>query len=385
MAEPIVLPLNDFERLTLFFPIKVVNGFVTCDFQLGCYACHFCLNRRYPDWQRMLETRRIYRNSMQVDQAADLLKKVRALTEARVTLKFGHDTDMSLEEAEAQALFQLMPVDQPIAFMRRGKLLPKYKEFYMHPWPNLMVELTLTPRSRQLRYHTDPFKVLKSFEGVQANVFYTVGPICEDNFEEAKAILRAIPPGKMVWVRELISKNIPGYSVEDVKKYRGDELRAYAGEIGHPVVHYINCVVRSGVGLGFHKRGEFVSEPNPWQLHFCEVCPAKEVCQVEITEEDALHRMETALADLNLTLAQPIRKFGHKSYEIFVNEEVNFGDECYLREKTTLKIDLYKVGRKTGTSLSPDIATRWKASQFFPVDEVLQLARESYQLAFSEH
>ena len=68
-----------------------------------------------------------------------------------------------------------------------------------------------------------------------------------------------------------------------------------------------------------------------------------------------------------------------------MNEEVNFGDECYLREKTTLKIDLYKIGRKTGTSLSPEIAARWKATHFFPVDEVLQLARESYQLAFAEH
>ena len=60
MAEPVVLPEDEIERLSLFFPIKVVNGFVTCDFQLGCYCCKFCLNRRYPDWQRLLQKRKVY-------------------------------------------------------------------------------------------------------------------------------------------------------------------------------------------------------------------------------------------------------------------------------------------------------------------------------------
>ena len=126
MAKIAIQPQNEIERLSLFFPIKVVNGFVTCDFKLGCYCCKFCLNRRYPDWNRMLETHKVYRNTLTVERAADLLKQVKAFTQAKVTLKIGHDTDMSLEEVEAQRLCEILPRDQPIIFMRRGKLLPEH-------------------------------------------------------------------------------------------------------------------------------------------------------------------------------------------------------------------------------------------------------------------
>jgi hypothetical protein len=385
MAEAVVQPYDEIGRYSMFFPIKVVNGFVACDFMLGCYCCKFCLNRRYPDWHRLLEAKKVYRNSMQVAQAAGLLKKTKALTHARVTLKFGHDTDMSLEESEVQQLYKLMPADHPIVFMRRGRLMPEHRPFYMQARPNLLVELTLTPRSKFLEYKINPFPILDSFKDVACNMFYTVGPVCEDNYEEAREIIRAIPTGSNVWVRELIVKDIPKITGANKLDYHGEELRKFALERGHIVVSYLNCVVRAGVGLGFHKRGEFDSEPNTWQLQWAaQHCQVIEQCSFEETEEQERSRIHPALDDLGLTLARPLKKFAHKSYAVLTNEEVNFGDDCYLRELTSLKIDLWKEGMKTGTALTQSIAARWKEVDFFPVDEMIELARDSYALAFPE-
>lgn len=384
MAEPVVQPYDEIGRYSMFFPIKVVNGFVTCDFMLGCYCCKFCLNRRYPDWHRLLEAKKVYRNPLQVEQAASLLKKVKALTHARVTLKIGHDTDMSLEERETQQLFGLLPSDQPVVFMRRGRILPEHRAFYMKAYPNLLVELTVTPRSQFLEYQIDPFPILESFRDVACNMFYTVGPVCEDNLDEAREILRSIPAGSKVWVRDLIIKDIPEMSSVNRSGFRSEGLREFARNQGHFVVSYLNCVVRAQVGLSFHKRGEFVSEPNTWQLQWSQLCKVRKQCSLEEPEEQERTRIQSALAEIGLTLSEPLRKFAHKSFAVVVNEEVNFGDECYLRELTGLKIDLWKEGRKTGTALSQSIAARWKEYSFFPVDEMLELGRESCRIAFPE-
>jgi hypothetical protein len=149
------------------------------------------------------------------------------------------------------------------------------------------------------------------------------------------------------------------------------------------VVSYLNCVVRAELGLNFHKRGEFVSEPNTWQMKWSAFCNVHESCSLEQPEEVERAAIQAALADLGLTLAQPLRKFAHKSYAVVTNEEVNFGDECYLRELASLKIDLWKDGHKTGTALSSAIAARWRAYNFFPVDEVLELAKESCAMALA--
>ena len=383
MAEAVVQPEDEFGRYSLFFPIKVVNGFVTCDFVLGCYCCKFCLNRRYPDWQRLLEMGRIYRNPLGVARAAELLGRVKALTRARVTLKLGHDTDMSLEESEAQELVARLPASVAVVFMRRGRLLPAQRPFYLQARPNLLMEVTLTPRSAALAYAKDPFEILDSFRGIACRTFFTIGPVCGDNLDEARAIIGCLPAKSQVWVRELIVKDIPNLPGGSGLSASGEELRRYAQEQGHTVISYLNCVARAGVGLGFHKRGEFVSEPNTWQLAWCERCPSRDACVPEQPEEEERARIQSILPELGLSLARPVHKFGHKSYQVVCAEEVNFGDEAYLRELSGLKIDLWQEGRKTGTALTRSIAARWQEVDFFPVAEMLELARESYELAFA--
>ncbi len=379
MVRDAVSPRDDLERMSLFFPIKVVNGFVSCDFMLGCYCCRFCLNRRYPDWHAMLETRKVYRNALSVERAAALLSQVKAFTRARVTLKVGHDTDMSLEEPQAQALTDLLPADHPIVFMRRGALPSKHRAWYQRARPNLLMKLTLTPRSPFLDATADPFAILDSFRGIAQPMFFAIGPVIDENLEEARAVVRALPPGSRLWVRDLITKDIPRFDkTVRVAEPPGESLRRYAVEQGHHIVHYLNCLVRAELGLPFHKRGEFVSEPNPWQVRWSQHCKVLGRCGAEVPEDEARERIDDALGDLDLTLDRPVERFGHKSYRVTVREDVNFGDECYLRELTSLKCDLERLGRKTGTALSASIADRWRNTHFFPVDEVLELARESY-------
>jgi hypothetical protein len=383
MVREAVQPVHDTERLSLFLPLKVVNGFVTCDFILGCYCCRFCLNRRYPDWHALLERQRVYRNTLETGQAAALLMRIKAFTQGKVTLKIGHDTDMSLEEKEAQELISLLPGDQPIVFMRRGKLLPEHRAFYMKRRENLLMKVTLTPRSKYLDCSTDPYEILESFKGLKCNLFFAVGPVCHDNQEEARSILRALPRGSRLWVRDLIVKDVPRYDgpLSSLWAPAAEHLRRFAVEQGHTIVHYLNCIVRAELGLSFHKRGEFVSEPNPWQIRWCDRCKVLNTCGRTVAHRDALDRIEATLDQLGLTLAAAPRRFGHKSYRVIVNEDVNFGDECYLRETTGLKTDLVLPGRKTGTALSQDIVDRWRRHEFFPVDEVLALARDSYEIA----
>ncbi len=381
MVKDAVLPDEELERLSLFLPIKVVNGFVSCDFMLGCYCCRFCLNRRYPDWNAMLDTGRVYRNGLDVQRALELLPRIKAFSRARVTLKVGHDTDMSLEEPQAQALVRGLPSDHPIVFMRRGRLPAAHRSFYMRNRPNLLMKLTLTPRSAFLRTEDDPFAILDSFRGIAQDMFFAVGPVCHDNQREAERIIRALPPGSRLWVRELIVKDVPGYdAAPPAGDCGGERLRLLARQQGHQVVNYLNCIVRSGLGLGFHKYGEFVSEPNAWQVDWSQGCASRHLCGAPVGEEEARARIDGALDELGLELelAQPVRKFGYKCYEVTVRQDVCFGDECYLRERSGLKTDLARQGRKTGTALSASIAQRWRERELFPVDELLDLARESY-------
>lgn len=355
---------------------------MTCDFILGCYCCKFCLNRRYPDWNRLLDKKIVFRNGLDVFCAAALLPRVKAFSSAKVTLKIGHDTDMSLEETETQQLFGLIPGDHPVIFMRRGKLLPEFRPFYTIQRDNLLVKVTLTPRSEYLEAKADPFEVLESFDGVRANMFYYIGPICHDNFDEAREIIRCLPAKSSVWVKELIDKGSPYYDRGQLHAdFRCNELRSYAADLGHPVFDYLNCVVRANVGLGFHKRGEFVSEPNPWQLKWCEQCRVLSQCDSTMSEEEERGRIDATLRDIGLTLKEKPEHFGHKSYRVLVNQDVNFGDECYIREKTSLKVDVNSPGRKTGTSLSASIIDRWRAYDFYPVDELMDIARESFGIA----
>jgi hypothetical protein len=361
----------------------VVNGFVTCDFQLGCYCCKFCLNRRYPDWNELLKQNRIIRNPLGIPQAARLLFKVKAFTQAKATLKIGHDTDMSLEEEQAQELYTLVPADHPVVWMRRGKLLPAYRDFYMKERRNLLVKVTLTPRSGFLEVDRDPFEVLNSFGGVRCAMVYFVGPVCRDNLDEAREIVAALPAGAPVWVKELIVKDSPYFKASaDPVTARVEELRRFAAESGHPVADYLNCLVRAEVGLPFHKRGEFVSEPNEWELLKCRNCRTLSACDVRLTETQERKRIRAALDDIGVTEYQRPEKFGYKSFRVIVKEDVNFGDECYVREKACLKVDLCSPGRKTGTSLTASIVDRWRRKDFFPVDELMDLARESYRIAF---
>ena len=90
------------------------------------------------------------------------------------------------------------------------------------------MKLTLTPRSEYLDCRIDPFEILHSFKGIICNMFYAIGPICDDNYDEAKEIIRVLPMGSRLWIRELIVKDIPDYGSASHIDYRGEELREFA-------------------------------------------------------------------------------------------------------------------------------------------------------------
>jgi len=327
----------------------------------------------------MLNTGKVFRNTLTPECAARLLLKCQSITKAKVTLKLGHDTDMSLEEPEAQELFLRMPSEHPVVFMRRGKLQNEYKSFYSKKYNNLLVQVTLTPRSSSIDYTNNPFEILDTFREVKTNMFYVIAPVCLDNIDESKKIISELPAESYVSIKLLTTKNIPGMTgIPEPGAELYDELCSFAEAKGHYVVSYLNCVVRSRLRLPFHKCGEFVSEHNIWQLKWSRNCPVRSACASKINVNSAERKINSALSDLQLTLAEPIKKRAYKTYNVVVNEDVNFGDEAYIRELTNLKVDLIKTGRKTGSSLSESIFNRWIKIGFFPVAEVHQLGKECY-------
>lgn len=377
MARTVEKPENYFERVSMFLPIKLVNGFISCDFIVGCYCCKFCLNRRYADWNRMLDTGKVFHNSFTPELAVKYLSGMKSFSEGKITLKFGHDTDMSLEEEKVQNTFKLIPATYPVVFMRRGKILQQHQEFYMKNYDNLLVCLTITPRSKFLEYSSDPYEIIDSFRDIKSSVFYTVGPVCQDNLDEAKKIIDYLPEKSYMIVRELIVKDIPNFP-NDKNIISCERLREYSDSKGFNVMSYLNCQVRSKIGLPFHKHGEFISEPNIWQNKWCNVCDSKILCGEKLTDDEEKARILRVLNELNLTLDGEIQKKCYKSYLVCVNEDVSFGDESYIREKACLKVDLVKMGRKTGSAISKSIYERWKKIEFLPIDDLYKEAEEIF-------
>ena len=103
MARNVESVQGAYENLSLLAPVKLTNGFVTADNLLGCPCfCKFCLNRRYPLWQRFFEKKKIYPNTLTVDKALSIFQRTKCITEARMTIKIGADTDQSCEEQFSQ-------------------------------------------------------------------------------------------------------------------------------------------------------------------------------------------------------------------------------------------------------------------------------------------
>ena len=377
MARNIEKPEDYFERISMFLPMKLVNGFISCDFMIGCYCCKFCLNRRYADWNQMLDTGKVFPNSMTPELAVKYLSAFKSFAEGKVTLKFGHDTDMSLEEENTQTMFSFLPSDYPVVFMRRGKLLDRFKDFYMVDYDNLLICLTVTPRSKFLQYHSNPYEIVDSFRDTKTSMFYTIGPVTQDNVDEAKRIIDYLPSGSYMIVRELILKDIPGFP-NDKNIVSCEKLREYASSKGFKVMSYLNCLVRSKLGLPFHKHGEFISEPNIWQNEWCSICNSKHLCGEKLRDEEEKDRILRILKELGLTLAEDIQKKCYKTYLVNVNEDVSFGDESYVREKACLKVDLAKQGRKTGSAISKSIYNRWKMIGFLPIDDLYKEAKQVF-------
>ncbi len=262
--------------------------------------------------------------------------------------------------------------------MRRGKLLEQFKDFYMTNYDNLLVCLTVTPRSEFLEYHTDPYEIIDSFRDIKSSVFYTIGPVTQDNIDEAKSLIDYLPSKSYMIVRELILKDIPNFP-NNKNIVSCEKLRKYATSKGFNVMSYLNCLVRSRLGLPFHKHGEFISEPNVWQDKWCAVCDSRNLCGENLTDDEEKDKILKVLKELNLTLKSEIQKKCYKTYLVNVNEDVSFGDESYIREKACLKVDLSKKGRKTGSAISKSIYERWSKVGFLPIDALYEEAEKIFR------
>ena len=322
-------PLPTAERAALLelFPIKLVGGFITVDQHVGCVGCRFCLSRRHPLWQQVYASGYHAGHGFESPaQAAALLGSMRPLSEARVPVRFGHNTDSHYQWDFGAALFRQLPAESPFIFMTRFPV-PEAQRRWIDGQPNLLVKVTITPPSRALAVQTDVAAILESIAALpRQNLYLLVGPLVPDNLAGAAAVLDALPPGTWADVKRLTRAGIP--PVRDLAIPTGEalaELRRRAVRRGLVMTDFFGCLTRRALGRTFYKYDAAVG----YIGDTCATCPRESECARVPAREAAQAAARDLAASIGLTLGA-VRWDGPRTARFQCAEPSSRGDETFL-------------------------------------------------------
>ena len=366
---------GELDRATLLelFPIKLVGGFVTVDQHVGCVGCAFCLSRRHPVWGRAFEAG--YHADGAFDspeEALALLLRMRSVTEARVPVRFGHNTDSRFQWDFGAALYRQLPSMSPFIFMTRFPVPARHRSL-LAGQPNLLVKVTITPPSRALDVRTDVDAILASVKGLpQENLYFLVGPVVADNVAGAAAVIDALPPGAWGDVKELTRSGIPGMS-EVAAPAAGalDGLRTRAAGRGLTMTDWFGCRMRRAIGRPFYK----IDDGGGYMGLVCRACPQDALCT---SPREVDEGVRAAARSIGLTLGAAERQGAHTtSYRC--EEPSSRGDETYLSELLDHRVLLSSVpeGSQGGSFslVDPRVLARWERTGMLPSSDLEGRAR----------
>lgn len=353
--------MNDISE---FYPIKISPGFITIAFHLGCIGCNFC-SVRYGNLRDVLFSGKINRKyPVSPRELYKLLEGMPSFSKARIPIRIGNDTDFKFESRETEKFVSLLPNDYPVIILTRFPVPIRYKHIFNRN--NVLLKITITPKSDYLDCPDNYKAILKSLEGINSEVMVTIGPVDASNYDKACSLIKKIPNKRnfSVYIKRLNDEFHPSLkTIPQISSDQEQSLKVLVIENGFRHLSQLTCPLSNRLNFA-HKR---VSDVPESERKYCTSCSVFDVCYSDdILDEDELRFL---LKDLGLQLTVPPVKTGFKSYLITVDNPTAFGDEAYLSEMLKRKIKISNT--KDGTnryqySSSIEVMKRWQEVSFFP-------------------
>jgi hypothetical protein len=366
-----------------FYPIKPVGAFIAADFIAGCkFDCSFCISKRHPSREALFRRKWIISNEVTPGKMHQWLKQMPSF-QAGVQLRIGHDTDAGLQFEKSAELIELIDPNHSITYLTRKPFNAEETGFFGTYRENLLMKLTATPKSRSLGVHRDPLRLVRSAERVDPRMLYwVVGPLVADNYEDCVKILEALPEGSSLFLKELNYAGLP--HLGGVPPLSGDNysrLEDFALKRGHIITEWFCKSGLARIGRGFFDVDKLTQQyhaaKKERELEYCRNCGSNSACHSELDLTRFNEQLAKNLKFLGLTLLQPPKRTGARSFEIKVDEPSSRGEETFLNhvmdQPVSININTREEGRSQGGSfcnVDRRVLKRWYESGFLPVTEL---------------
>lgn len=370
-----------------FYPLKPIGAFISVDFIVGCsFNCSFCISKRHPSRSEL------YCEGLLLDSRVSPRKMFSWLQslpsyQAGVQVRIGHDTDAGLEFEKAAELIELVDPSRSIVYLTRKPFTGPEVDFFKTHRRNLLLKLTATPRSESLGVARNPLNLVRSAETLDPRMLYwVVGPLVRDSYEDAVGIIRSLPEGSSLFLKRLNTAGLP--QLESVPAMADREyslLEELAIARGHLVTEWFCRSSVSRIGRGFFDVDKILSQPDAAKREreraLCTDCPSREICHGPLDIGAFDRQLRKHLQLLGLTpVAEPVRT-GTRSFLVTVEEPSSRGEETYLNHAldppVSITLSTREQGRSQGGSfgnVDPRALKRWYENGFLPVTELNTVA-----------
>jgi hypothetical protein len=296
-----------------------------------------------------------------------LLTRLPSFARAQIPLRIGNDSDFVFQREVAGELIRGLPPNYPVVVLTRFPV--ENGDLELLSPRNVLLKITVTPRSRYLDAPADPYRVLESVSGFSGNLLITVGPLVADNTSEAGALIRAISNSRnpAVYLKPLDKEGLPSLSaIPEVNDSDVRELEQIVVSHGYRLNSFLLCLL-------FHhfQREDPRSVDIPKrELRYCFDCGSRGSCWVDHDIPD--QRFSDIASHLGLQVGG-VERTAFRTYRVAVDAPAAYGDEAYFSYMLGRKVRLSTTtaGTLGHTVLaSPDVLSRWSRSKFFVASEV---------------
>ena len=370
-----------------YYPIKLIGAFISLDFIVGCaFNCSFCISKRHPSRKELFERGLIIDNRVSPKKMYHWLKSLPSY-QAGVQIRIGHDTDAGLEFEKSSQLIDLIDNDHSITYLTRKPFTERERDFFTGYRRNLLLKLTTTPRSESLSITRDSLALVHSAEPIDNKMLYwVVGPLVNDNQEDTERILKTLPKGSRLFLKNLNYYGLPHLDqVKPLAEQDYKRLEQVALDQGHIVTEWF-CDSLARVNRGFFDVDKIEQQldlpKKEKELAYCKSCSSYPICYAPLDIKKFRDQLDKHLEFLGLHLLDEPRRTGKRSFEIKVAEPSSRGEETYLnrviRQPVSININTRERGRSQGGSfcnIDREVLKRWYQTGFFPVTELNNVAK----------
>lgn len=363
-------------------PVRLIGGFICVDTHVGCAACSFCLNRRYPALRRVLE------EAVQLDHAAlgvppeRVLEWIVALPSyrrARVPLRIGCASDLAFEKPGALAIAGGIDVRHPALLMTRFAISPSVTQL-LERRENLLLHLTLTPAvPGVLEGPGDLAEVIRSVAKVPPERLYVMlGPLVRGSAPAVARILPLLPPGAAVGFKSLKTDGLsPAAGAIPLSPDELASLARSAAAAGLVHLPLAGCRVRRSLGIPFFRYRRIASE----YPEGCGACSNRSVCAS--VPAPALEEVQSEARAIGIEPEAIAAADG--AIIVHSSEPTARADEVYLSELFCREVFLSSVRRaerEEVVALDEAILARWERTGFYPAEQLRAAAEKAAASAF---